>query len=240
MGDTLKYYVLRGDDCLFEGMTKEQILAAIAEATGNTVSDVDSAFITKVKEQNKGGELKFWVGTQAEYNAQKNNIAQGTFSIITDDTTAEDIEAELIEFQNAINAMYETVGQMRYDLLPVVLFSSSTPTISGMLTNYTDDFVRFRVQLFTGTNQQIGTSAFIEFDLIDILQAGTPGSDLKCYKTFYTMGQDENGRFDIWRTYTLNISKATGEFFASVDEEYSGRDYSNESIQFTKIIGYRN
>ena len=50
-------------------MSKEQIIAAIAEATGNIVTDIDGAFITMLKEQNAGKSIKLWVGTQAEYNA---------------------------------------------------------------------------------------------------------------------------------------------------------------------------
>lgn len=40
------YWVLCDDGCKFPAMTAEQVLAAIAEATGNTVTDIDSAFIT--------------------------------------------------------------------------------------------------------------------------------------------------------------------------------------------------
>lgn len=63
------YYVICADDCRFEGMSKEQIFAAIAEATGNTPTDVDAAFITKIKETNKNNALSFWYGTEAEFNA---------------------------------------------------------------------------------------------------------------------------------------------------------------------------
>lgn len=65
----ITYFVRCSDDCLAEGMTKEQIFAAIAEATGNTPTGIDEAFITKVKESNANGEISFWIGTEAEYNA---------------------------------------------------------------------------------------------------------------------------------------------------------------------------
>lgn len=64
-----RYFVLCEDNCKFEGMTKEQIIAAIAEATGATPTLVDEAFITKIKEQNAQAATKLWVGTKAEYNA---------------------------------------------------------------------------------------------------------------------------------------------------------------------------
>lgn len=62
------YYVICEDNCKFEGMTKEQIIAAIAEATGATPTQIDDAFISKIKEQNHQGVMKFWTGTEAEYN----------------------------------------------------------------------------------------------------------------------------------------------------------------------------
>jgi hypothetical protein len=61
-------YALCDLNCKFETMTKEQIIAAIAEATGTTINDVDTAFITMLKEQNNGASIRFWVGTQADYN----------------------------------------------------------------------------------------------------------------------------------------------------------------------------
>lgn len=84
-----KYYVRCDSNCKFESLTKEQIYAAIAEATGNTPTGVDDAFITKVVEQNKSTAMRMWVGTQTEYNAI---VASGdtdteTIYFIKDDTT---------------------------------------------------------------------------------------------------------------------------------------------------------
>ena len=62
------YYVRCKDGCLFESMTKEQILTAITEATGVTPTG-DEAIFTKIKEINAGNTLRFWVGTMAQYNA---------------------------------------------------------------------------------------------------------------------------------------------------------------------------
>ena len=76
-----KYYVFCDDDCKFESMTSEQILAAIAEATGNAPTSVDDAFITKIKELNKNGNLTFWKGTEAEFNALGVSVANVVFKI---------------------------------------------------------------------------------------------------------------------------------------------------------------
>ncbi len=72
-------------------MTKEQILAAIAQAVGTgSVGDCDTGFITKIKELNNGNAVTFWAGTQAQYNAIETKDVNCLY-IITDDTTGADI-----------------------------------------------------------------------------------------------------------------------------------------------------
>lgn len=93
MSDGRKYYCFCDSNCKFETMTKEQILAAIAQAveTGS-VGDCDTGFITKVKEQNGGGYVTFWVGTMAQFNALETKEASCVY-IKTDDTTTADTKA---------------------------------------------------------------------------------------------------------------------------------------------------
>lgn len=102
------YYVICDDNCKFEGMTKEQILAAIAEVTGATPTQIDDAFITKIKEQNRNSPLKFWVGTNAQYNEL--TPVDGVFYIITDADPLIDVIKEVE--QNA-----QDIGEMANDLL---------------------------------------------------------------------------------------------------------------------------
>lgn len=93
MSDGRKYYCLCEANCKFETMTKEQILAAIAEAAHNgLVFDTEAAFITKVKERNAGSFVTFWVGTTAQYNALAEKDANCVY-IKTDDATRANIEA---------------------------------------------------------------------------------------------------------------------------------------------------
>ncbi len=77
-----KYYCFCESNCKFETMTKEQILAAIAQATGVTNVDPNAGFISKVKEMN-GGYVTFWLGTQAQFNALAEKAANCLY-IITD------------------------------------------------------------------------------------------------------------------------------------------------------------
>ena len=86
-----KYYCLCDSNCKFETMTKEQIIAAITQAmeTGS-VGNVDTGFVTKIKEMNRGEPLTFWVGTTAQYNALP-EIVTGCMYIITDEKSAADL-----------------------------------------------------------------------------------------------------------------------------------------------------
>lgn len=109
MSDGRKYYCYCDANCKYETMTKEQILAAITQAvrTG-TVADVDTGFVTKVKETNKGGHVTFWVGTNAQYNAIE-AYEKDCVYIITDETTDKDIAA-------AIKSAEETAKQLEVQL----------------------------------------------------------------------------------------------------------------------------
>ena len=89
----MPYYVIDERNCFFEGMTKEETVQAIADATGLVPADinVDDAVISQIRETNKGSGLKFWIGTQAEYNAL-DEIVPNTFYIFTDGNELEAIE----------------------------------------------------------------------------------------------------------------------------------------------------
>lgn len=110
MASVRTYYVVCEDKCLFESMTKEQIITAIAEATGSTPTSIDEAFITKIKEINGNRALQFWVGTQAQYNAIE-TPEDDVLYLITDPQFETDIEvkiADLDERTTELETMIET------------------------------------------------------------------------------------------------------------------------------------
>lgn len=91
------YFVISSDDCKYESMTKEQIYAAIASATGNTPTGVDDGFISKIKEIRASNTVQIWTGTESQFNSllpapevNKSVIrigSNGVLYICTDDTT---------------------------------------------------------------------------------------------------------------------------------------------------------
>ena len=99
----MAYYVFDGQDCRFEGMTKEEILTAIEQGLEQGyVSDPDGAVISKIKEINASGTAQLWIGTEAEFNAITpvpavgNSVvrigADGIMYICTDDRTLANVQ----------------------------------------------------------------------------------------------------------------------------------------------------
>lgn len=118
-----KYYVLCSSNCKFESMTKEQILTAIQQAVSTgEIADVDTGFITTIKEQNRGAGLSFWVGTTAQYNAITEK-AEDCFYILTDDTKDADTAKAISELREEIESILTLVNnQAPY----IVTFSGRT------------------------------------------------------------------------------------------------------------------
>lgn len=101
MANTPKVFVICDNNCKYEGMTKEQILAAIVRAVNEgTIGEIDTGFITTIKTVN-GTPLKFFVGTQAEYEALADK--QDLFAIITNDTTKEGLLGAFSTLQTDFN-----------------------------------------------------------------------------------------------------------------------------------------
>lgn len=107
MATTPKVYVICDQNCKFEGMTKEQIYAAIVQAVNEgTIGDIDAGFITTVKTIN-GLPLKFFVGPQATYDALSEEEKENVFAIITNDTTRAGLLAAIESLQNSIKGLVD-------------------------------------------------------------------------------------------------------------------------------------
>lgn len=99
------YYVICDDNCRFPSMTKEQILAAITQAVeGHEIADVDTGFVTTLKEQNANTGLRFWVGTTAQYNALASK-ERNVLYILTDETPEEAYAEEFAEFNERLQPL---------------------------------------------------------------------------------------------------------------------------------------
>lgn len=99
---TPKVYVLCEQNCRWEGMTKEQILAAITQAVeSHEITDVDTGFVTTIKTINGVG-LKFFIGTQAAWAELSAAEKDGVFAIFSDDNTGDALKKDIEDLQAAL------------------------------------------------------------------------------------------------------------------------------------------
>jgi hypothetical protein len=106
-----KVFCLDQHNNYVETMSKEDIIAAIQTAAegGNLEGFSNTACITKIKEINKNGELRIWVGTTAEYNAIASKRENVLYLISDEDART--------EYLTAVNLMREELN--RYSELTV-------------------------------------------------------------------------------------------------------------------------
>lgn len=101
----MAYYVFDDAKNLFEGMTKEQIVNAIAAATGLTPEQIDADVITSaIKEQNAQKSVNLWIGTQNEYNAIE-TPDENTLYCVTDPHETNELQAQVNQLQAEINEL---------------------------------------------------------------------------------------------------------------------------------------
>lgn len=126
MADERTYFVLCADNCRFEGMTKEQILSAITQAVElGEIRDVDTGFVTKIKEKNGGMQVTLWVGTQAQYNAIEVPDVNCLY-IITDDRTVQEMQDAIVSLQEKIERI--EAGNAVIDISSSVQLNLITPS----------------------------------------------------------------------------------------------------------------
>ena len=140
---------------LLSAQIREQVLAAVAEAveTG-TITDLDTGFVTMLKEQNKGLGFKVWLGTVAEYELLEENelLEPSTLYIRTDDTSAAEVRAvaEKIAFLGQIDTtktlaeifadhrngitVYHVAGNSGTSIYPVEVSAGSQASAYGVVT----------------------------------------------------------------------------------------------------------
>ena len=161
-------YVLCDQNCKFEGMTKEQIYAAIMQAVSTgRITNVDAGFISKVKTIN-GKYIKFFIGSQSEYDAlseaeKKDNL----FAIITNDTA----KAGLLEAISALETWKKEVEDGKVCVPKAT--SATSATSAGRAT--TAKNLEANVQEFSTAGTE-GLSVNLELNRVHIITAKPAGT----------------------------------------------------------------
>lgn len=145
MSDGKKYYCFCSSNCKYETMTTEQIMAAITQAVqGGTIGDVDTGFVSKVKEKN-GSYVTFWVGTQAQYNAIAERETNCLY-IITDETTFADVAKTVEQAAADAKAAATAAGKAAY-LLDSAANISTDEFKGSFYRKYSDGIAEYVVNL---------------------------------------------------------------------------------------------
>ena len=162
-----KYYVIGYGNNFLESMTKEQILAAITQAVeSHEITDVDTGFVTKLKEQKSGAPLMFWVGSTAEYNSIETK-ASNCFYILTDDTELEDLTAEIARIDAEITEMQEKKGKTFLGSTIVPYGDNLSVQLVGSAAIDSYSIVKVRIQNVNGN----------EFDLLGSVEKTVDDED---------------------------------------------------------------
>lgn len=156
MAESDKVYVYDEAKNAHEGMTKEQVITAIEnmEATGSP-GDVDAGFITKIKEMNKQGYIRFWAGTMAEFNALAEKDPE-TLYLFTDDPTVEDLKdyaddaaggvsEDLADYKATVNARLDSLG-FKEGVAAVSAYGGKVPAVTVNSLKKQGKFVIFNLE----------------------------------------------------------------------------------------------
>lgn len=222
-----KFYVICSDDCLFEGMTKEQILTAIQQAvTNGYVSDPDAAVIGKIKEINKGGAAQVWVGTEAEYNAINPGAisgivrigADGKMYFCTDDSTLEGWHDKTVTDagNKAASVLANKLDKpvlLWENPAPADAFGETTLEIEGL-----GKYNRFLIEWKKSSSFNYGTDT----------EHNIPELEAKRFRAFCSDGS--GGSWGSWeRGFTINRA-VDSIAFENGFYAYSGAAYNSKSV----------
>ena len=149
-------------DSLYEGMTAEQIETAIVNAVeSGTVGDIDTGFVTTLKEQNNGTGVMLWVGTTAEYNALDPKPNNCIF-IKTDDTSATDIDTAITALQTAAGTASDNIITLQSAVTAITTklnkieiveeAEDPTLTLTQIFSKYSANYVVYRLNTVSDTS----------------------------------------------------------------------------------------
>jgi hypothetical protein len=206
-----KYYVLCDSNCKFESMTKEQILTAITQAVNEgTIGDIDTGFITTVKTIN-GTPLKFFVGSQYEYETLTDDEKKNLFAVITNDTTKEALFSAIEELRNEIDGIADGIANgsivaknadearlARYAgiLVPDNLPDTEGSSESAQLSIFTTGI--YVIDIYSGSESRYYTAVIIVPDMQRAAYSTIAKDlikDVNCQVVYYPQGKNEAGTY---------------------------------------------
>ncbi|MBR2679366.1 MAG: hypothetical protein IKG80_04130 [Clostridia bacterium] len=168
------YYVVDDLKNLTESLTKEQILAAIVQAVEqHAVADVDTGFVTMLKEQNYGNALKMWVGTTADYNALETK-EDNCLYLLSDDATYDDLIASISRVKQIQNEALAKNGAVILNTAVAYGWNLAVD-IDNTIPIDSFSIVKVRVR-FAGETREVLCSVDVQGNTVFICGAGSIGT----------------------------------------------------------------
>lgn len=242
-------YVICDQNCKFEGMTKEQILAAIVQAANEgTIRDIDAGFITKLKTIN-GVTIRFFVGERSAYDALSDEEKKNLFAIITNEETTAQLLEYIKNLDEKVKALEEALAEALENYNPVDRY---VEVLSGTLkttsSNCAEIGVAYSLGLLpNGKRLEDVISVAIKGDTIlsglDSAESpkttsgtlvGTTAVTYK-YKSLNATGMrmDSTGRF-ICETVAVKVIEYLGYIYLKIDEWGAHYTTNGTSIEYTE------
>lgn len=240
MADERKYFVLCANNCKFESMTKEQILAAIEQAVSTgTITNVDTGFVTKLKEQNAGAALSFWVGTQAQYNALETK-AENCFYIITDDTAIDDIHAAIEEQWQFVTGISEDLQATKEKTMKVLYLGGEGyleyGDVVAKISNY--EMVLVYSQYIGTMNDGKNSDGTAITTAVKVNRgSGKFSFEGKSGINISGLGNNVSGIGVCDISLLFNGNEYVGNFSTVFEENYIANLTTNRAVEIKKIVG---
>ena len=115
--------VLDSKISIIEAEIKQMVLEAVAEAAEHgEIIDLDTGFVTTLKEINHGLPFRVWLGTTEEYQtlAEAGLLEAGVLYLRSDDTSAEEIRAAVAALQAVAAELQAKTADSGWKTLPII------------------------------------------------------------------------------------------------------------------------
>lgn len=222
----MNYHVIREDGVKVEGLTKEQIYELINGTTGEIPEGIDEAFITKLKEINKGENTSVWIGTNAEYNAIEEKD-ENVLYVVTDDSIEQfidDVNVEIATLNDNITSHKVEVGNelaiMNDEINKINEILSIKSKSYNFTSNSANQYDSNSAKTFTLTDDiEIGERVIIYITVL--------------YKNHFSYEGDSRGYFRCNSGVVTINAKTSGEYKV-ISNEIVG---NNSGLSITSCVG---
>lgn len=228
------FYVVSDDKCFYEGMTKEQILTAITQAIEtHQIANVDTGFVTTLKEANQNKPMSFWVGTTAEYNAIEEKLDDCIY-LLTDDTELEDLEALIRRSMNVLK------GEVILDSSDSPIAFSGNISINVPLTGDHEIAEFTLVEVITSNNSPVLCTVK---PIVDVTTEQITGADITGISPMCIQFDDATDPVLVHETISIRCAKfgdawrVNGNWSTLFPIHDSSSAFPTQGVGIKKIVG---